>query len=131
MRQQYHSRQTENGRFIWDVHSLIEQSKHLPVQNVPLNSIAEMHENYWYDSKDGNTPTPAHITDHIALVNKADLSYPIILCADHRLMDGMHRCVKAMLENHETIKAVKFTKTPKPDYIDVPLDELPYDEKEK
>ncbi len=90
-----------------------------------------MHENYWYAPEDGKIPTPAHIANHIDLINKADLSYPIILCADHRLMDGMHRCVKAMLEKHETIKAIKFIKTPEPDYIDVPLDKLPYDKEEK
>ena len=42
-------------------------------------------------------------------------------------MDGMHRVVKAYLQGQSTIKAVQFTKDPKPDYIDVDPKALPYD----
>lgn len=130
MRKQYHARQTENGRLIWDVHSLICQSKNLPIIEVQLNSIAELNENYWYAEEDGNIPTPKSIAEHMILVEAACLSHPVILCADHKLMDGMHRCVKAYLQGDKIIKAVKFKNTPKPDYKNIPLESLSYDEEE-
>ena len=42
-------------------------------------------------------------------------------------MDGMHRAVKAYIQGHNTIKAVRFTQDPAPDYIDVDPKDLPYD----
>ena len=62
----------------------------------------------------------------MTLVRDADLAYPILLCAEGRLMDGMHRLVKALLEGRTEIQAIKFPVTPKSDYINVPEDELPY-----
>ena len=43
-------------------------------------------------------------------------------------MDGMHRVAKAFIAGHEYIDAVQFTEDPEPDYIDVDLDTLPYDD---
>ena len=43
-------------------------------------------------------------------------------------MDGMHRVVKANLLNLKTIKAFRLPTLPKPDYVDVNPDDLPYDE---
>lgn len=48
------------------------------------------------------------------LVQQADLKYPIILCSDGRLMDGMHWVIKALLEGHIEIQAVQFENTPEP-----------------
>ena len=59
---------------------------------------------------------------------EADLRYPIILSADGRVMDGMHRVAKAYLEGRETIQAVQFEVDPRPDYIGVEADDLPYDD---
>jgi hypothetical protein len=61
------------------------------------------------------------------LVEAADLSYPIILCANGRVMDGMHRVAKASLLRHGDILAVQFEQTPEPDFINVDEDELDYD----
>ena len=41
-------------------------------------------------------------------------------------MDGMHRIAKAILENHKTIKAVKFLHEIQPDFIDVKQNKLEY-----
>ena len=57
-----------------------------------------------------------------------DLAFPIILSSDGRVMDGMHRVCKALLQNHTEIKAVRFIQDPEPDYIGVHPDDLPYDE---
>ena len=60
------------------------------------------------------------------MIEKADMSFPIILSSDGRVMDGMHRVAKAVLKEYETIEAVKFSLDPEPDYKDVHPDELPY-----
>lgn len=56
----------------------------------------------------------------------ADLSYPVILAADGRVMDGMHRIAKALAMGLETVDAVQFQKQPEPDYRDVRPKDLPY-----
>jgi hypothetical protein len=43
-------------------------------------------------------------------------------------MDGMHRVARAALEGLPTIRARRLLKMPAPDYVDVPLDSLPYEE---
>ena len=47
------------------------------------------------------------------------ISYPIILCANDREMDSIHRVVKAILSNHSNILAVQFEQTLKPDSINI------------
>lgn len=54
------------------------------------------------------------------------MSFPIILSADGRIMDGMHRVGKAYLRGQKYIKAVQFTKDPELDYMGVNPDDLPY-----
>ncbi len=125
MRQQYHFRKSPNGYYAWDVLRLVEFAKGLEVENVPLSSIKEIDENYWYDDP-ANVPTCRALVDHFRLIQAADLKYPIILCADGGLMDGMHRVCKALLQNDTAIKAVRFKNTPEPDYTDVTAEELPY-----
>ena len=92
-----------------------------------MTKIKEFEETYWYN-EEGDSPTCRSITQHIKLVNDSDLNYPIIVCPDGKLMDGMHRVVKANLLELKTIKAYRLSTLPKPDYIDVDPDDLPYDE---
>ncbi len=125
MRKQYHSRPTDSGRQIWDVHRLVELSKDLPVIEVPLEKIRELDESFWFE--EGHNPTCREILTHVRLIHETDLKYPIILCSEGRVMDGMHRVLKAALEGKETISAVQFPVNPDPDYQNVSLDELPYD----
>ena len=42
-------------------------------------------------------------------------------------MDGMHRVVKAFLEDCSFLLAYRLPVLPKPDYIGVDPDDLPYD----
>jgi hypothetical protein len=67
-------------------------------------------------------------SQHIRLIETADLRFPIILSSEGRVMDGMHRVVKALLAGRATIDAVRFTVDPEPDYIGVDPNQLPYDE---
>ncbi|NKB51871.1 MAG: hypothetical protein GKR97_06545 [Rhizobiaceae bacterium] len=126
MRAQYHGRQTPEGFLVWDVRKLIALSEGLPVNDVDLATINEFDENYWYQSDDV-IPTCSNIADHMNLVTAANLDFPILLCAEGRLMDGMHRVVKAHIEGQRTIPACRFKTTPPPDHIDVNLSDLPYD----
>jgi diguanylate cyclase (GGDEF)-like protein len=61
-------------------------------------------------------PVDGHSVDD--LIQKADLSYPVILSADGRLMDGGHRISKAWLSGLTTINAVRFPVDPEPDYYE-------------
>ncbi|MBF7093281.1 hypothetical protein IUY40_17240 [Flavobacterium sp. ALJ2] len=125
MRKQYNLRQSEEGLRAWDVHRLIELSKNFPIKNILLSEIKEVNETYWFQDP-SQLPTGTAILEHIKLMEEASLEYPIILCANGRLMDGMHRVMKALLQGHTDIKAVQFQTTPEPDFIGIPADELPY-----
>ncbi len=125
MRQQYHFRNSSEGLMSWDVFRLIELSKGLQVINVPLTDIQELDEEFWYDLG-GARPICRNVLEHADLINKADLSYPVIMCREGRIMDGMHRVCKALLTGASTIKAVRFSEYIQPDFIGIEPDKLPY-----
>ena len=125
MRKQYHFRQVDEDTYIWDVHRLVRLSQSFTFIPVPLVEIQELDEAYWFPD---THPTTQQIIDHIQLVQEADLQYPIILCADGRVMDGMHRIAKASLQGQLSIQAVKFAVTPSPDFINVAEDALDYED---
>ena len=109
--------------YIWDVHRLVKLSQNFKIQQIPVNDIQELNEAYWFPK---SVPTTQQIIEHLQLVNDADLSYPIILCASGRVMDGMHRVAKACISNQSHILAVQFEQTPKPDFINIDADLLDY-----
>ncbi len=104
---------------------LLRLADSLPVIRVPLTDIAETDENWWF--QEGETPSVRAILDHLHLTEAVDLSYPILLCAEGRLMDGMHRVARALRDGHDTIGAQRLKVTPPPDFVDVALEDLPYD----
>lgn len=128
IRPQYHFRSTDQGLIAWDVRRLIEMSRGFPVRMVDPRDVLELDENHWY-SDPSNHPTPRSILEHMQLILACDLSYPIILADDGRVMDGMHRVCKAVLQDHRAIPAVQFPQTPDPDYIDCVPEDLPYEER--
>lgn len=93
----------------------------------PLSDIRELDEPYWYDLE-GDRPTCKSIADHIRLVQATDLAYPIILCPAGRVLDSMHRVVKAFLEGRTHFLVYRLPVLPEPDYLGVDPDDLPYDE---
>lgn len=125
MRKQYHFRQVGDDTYIWDVHHLVGLSQDLPIHDVLLSDIKELNEAYWFPN---SHPTTQDIIEHIQLIQATDLSYPIILSADSRVMDGMHRVAKAKLQNLFTIKAVKFQLTPEANFINIDENDLDYDD---
>ena len=124
LHQQYHFRQSDKGLLAWDVLKLIRLSKDFEVVQLPLKEIRELKENYWFGL--GAPPISEDIAQHAKQIYEADVSYPIIVCPEGRVMDGMHRVCKAFLEEHETILAVKFDELHEPDYVGKQPEELPY-----
>jgi hypothetical protein len=125
VRKQYHSRRLGGDTLIWDCDRLVELAEALPREMIPLESIRELDEAYWRAPEDPHL-TCREIVDHMRLVWEADLSCPIILSSDGRILDGMHRVAKAALEDLDEIEAVRFDRDPEPDYVNVPLSALPY-----
>ena len=124
MRRQYHFRNGPSGLQAWDVHRLVELAKNLPVTYVKLSSIKELDEPYWYGR--GTVPTCRSVAEHARVMRETDLGFPIILSSDGRVMDGMHRAARAVIENIDAIPAKQFGQDPEPDYVGVNPDHLPY-----
>ena len=70
--------------------------------------------------------TCRQVADHARLMREADLGFPVILSSDGRVMDGMHRICKALLQGQDRIEAVRFRHDPEPDHIGVDPDDLSY-----
>jgi len=92
------------------VSSLIIHSKDLVVREMPLDhvNIANLYP---------ELKTTRDWIGHIKAVLDADLGCPIILDDEGFIMDGRHRIAKALLDEKETIKFVRFEKNPSPDYF--------------
>jgi hypothetical protein len=127
MRKQYHSRFSERGCLLWDVDRLVRLASKLPIIEIPLIEIRELDEPYWFDG-DSPPATCRAVMEHARLINETDLKYPIILSSDGRIMDGMHRVAKAAMLGLPWISGRRFTVDPEPDYVDVPLESLSYEE---
>ncbi len=129
MRKQYHFYSSEKGLLSWDVDKLIELTRNLPVKRISLENINEFNDVYWYglgESTGDERPTCKNIAEHALLIKETDLKFPIILSADGRVMDGMHRVCKAYIEGKNTIEAVQFIEDPIPDHIGKHPQDLPY-----
>jgi hypothetical protein len=125
MRAQYHFRSSPHGLCAWDVGRLIQLSSALVRERVPLSAIRELDEPYWAGEPDQRL-TCREVVDHARLMLESDLGFPVILSSDGRVMDGMHRICKALLEGRAEIEAVRFVQDPEPDYIGIHPDDLPY-----
>ncbi len=124
LRPQYHFRESEQGLLAWDVRRLVEISKDFAIQQIAVTEIRELDDNHWFTHDE---PTCRSVVRHAQLIEAADLSYPIILDADGKVMDGMHRVCRALRDNVSSIPYVRFEVTPEPDYIGRDPDSLPYD----
>ena len=89
-----------------------------------MAAIWEVDTDYWFDGRE--QPTVRQVIEHTRLIQDVDMTYPIILGPDGRVMDGMHRVAKALLEGQETVHAVRFAVLPEADFRDCRPDELPY-----
>ena len=127
MRKQYSLRRSAGGFDAWDVDRLVELATGLPVREVAVADIAELDEEYWF--ADSEVPaTVRAVVEHARLIAEVDLAHPIILDVHGRVMDGMHRVARALLDGRATLPAVRFEVQPPPDFVDCRPSELPYDE---
>ena len=124
MRKQYHFWPGSRGLDAWDVDSLIEATRSLPTEDVALDDLPEIDSVYWFDSAE--LPTVRRVVEHLRLVEEVDTEWPIILGPGNRVMDGMHRVARALLEGRTTIRAVRLEILPEPDYRDCRPEDLPY-----
>ena len=127
MRKQYHFWPGDRALDAWDVDRLIRLSVDLPVSEVPLDSIRDLDTAYWA-VPGAEHPTVRDLVVHMRLIRDVDPAYPVILGSDGRVMDGMHRIARAVLEGRTTIRAVRFATDPEPDFRDCHPDDLSYDE---
>lgn len=127
MRKQYRLRHEGSGLLAWDVDRLIRLTQGLEATPVPLAEIRELDEPCWYASG-ADLPTCRSVADHMRLVQDADLGHPIIIGPEGRVMDGMHRVLKALLQGREFVLAYRLPALPEPDFVGVDPDRLPYDE---
>lgn len=125
MRKQYHLRPGAEGLDAWDVDRLIELSAPLPVEQVPVSEIREVDSAYWFGET--QPATVRAVVDHVRLIGEVDTSFPIILGPDGRVLDGMHRVARALLDGRSTVAAVRLPELPEPDVRNCHPDELPYD----
>jgi hypothetical protein len=126
MRKQYYFRPSDRGYRAWDVDRLVALTKDFPRIQIALSDIRELDEAFPADEK--GVVTWRNVVGHMALIEAADPSYPIILAANGEVMDGRHRIAKATLGGKTTIEAVQFANDPEPDHVDVYPHELPYEE---
>ncbi len=127
VRAQYHFRSSPQGLLAWDVRRLIRLSRDLPVQTVALERIVELDQPHWH-AHGTASPTVRNVVEHCRLMMAADLAYPILLDSAGRVMDGMHRVGKALLQGRTHINARRFVVDPEPDYPDCDPERLPYDD---
>jgi hypothetical protein len=102
MRTQYHFWPGETGLDAWDVDRLIGLSRGLPVVDVAVDTIREVDQVYWFDQ--AHPPTVRAVIEHARLIHEVDLSHLVILGVDGRVMDGMHRIARAIMEGAATIR---------------------------
>lgn len=121
IRPQYHFRKIGEDTHIWRIEPLLKY-RFTPL-DLMLGKITEIHEPYWYAATNG-TPTCISVMRHAAQAHASNLSYPILICENHKIIDGMHRVMKAYSEGLATIRAHQIT-LPAPDFINVNPDELP------
>lgn len=91
----------------WSVAKLIDDSKHLPVFDVPIAAL-DLSGAIWqgYDM--------ISLAFHCKRVNDADLDHPILLDWCGAIADGRHRVLKAIIEGVTIIKARRMTWKPDP-----------------
>ena len=95
----------------WKTKRLWEYASELPIQDIEISSLLE-----FSNEAESESFTRDELAQKAKRIMEADLSYPIILSADGWLFDGGHRTMKALALGKTTIRAVRFTVDPEPDY---------------
>ncbi|MBT4504122.1 MAG: hypothetical protein HOC74_40705 [Gemmatimonadetes bacterium] len=113
----YCSSRPEDGNplRLWYVDDLIDLSRDLPMVQVNIHDLDVLDRVAWYgDNSHHGRLTVRQVANHMKKIEEADLSYPIILSADGKLLDGFHRVAKAYYLGIDTLPAKRFTSDPAP-----------------
>jgi hypothetical protein len=100
-----------DGKRVWLVSNLIERAKGLEPFDLPLRAL-NAGSGVWDPIE-----SAYDLARHMKRVQETNLEHPVIMDEEGFIMDGWHRVAKALLEGRETIKAVRFDKTPACDYV--------------
>ena len=121
MTAQYHFWPNGDAFDAWDVERLIDLARDLPVEELQVAAVGELDADYWVAP--GHPTTVRTVVAHARRILDVDPSYPVILGPDGRVMDGMHRIARALLEGRPSVPAVRLPRIPPPDRTGVALGE--------
>jgi len=113
----YCSSRPEDGNPLryWYIDDLIEASRELPTIQVNIEELGELDRVAWYgENRHQGRLTVRQVADHMKKIQEADLSCPIILSADGKLLDGFHRVAKAYHLGIAILPAKRFLADPPP-----------------
>lgn len=94
----------QNGDRLYEVQDLIKSAEGLEVFDLPLAAVNLNHAIC--------QATLSSFLYHTKRIEKADLSYPVIIDDSGYICDGWHRVAKAILSGHSTIKAKRLIVMP-------------------
>jgi hypothetical protein len=112
-----HSVMIDGHLHTWEVPRLWALAEGLPTFEYEVRRFAGFDDVMWFG--DGHPPTVRAVLDHVHRVQTADLSRPILLSEVGRVMDGVHRLCRALIEGRDTVTAVRFVPTPAADRVEV------------
>jgi hypothetical protein len=112
-----YSRVANGQTLVWNVDKLISLASALAVKEVSIAGIHELDQEMWFGGPRNVRPTVKEVVSHVRRIQNADLSRPIILSASGKVMDGMHRVAKALMEGRSHVPAYQFAIDPQPDEI--------------
>lgn len=100
---------TDDKGNTWVTSDLIARSKDLEIKTISMDFLS-------IDFKIGNMPVREFV-GHMKMILEAEMKYPIILDENACVFDGRHRVARALLEEYEEIRAVRFQEDPPPTFI--------------
>ena len=113
----YVSSRPEDGNPLryWYIDDLIERAQDLPIVQVNVHDLKEIDRVAWYGAASHHGRlTVRQVVDHIKRIQDADLTCPIILSAEGKLLDGFHRVAKAYQLGIDVLPAKRFLSDPTP-----------------
>ena len=100
-------------KYYWHV----EKLKRLPIGQSNVKELIEKIGNgTWFGPEE--KPTIKAFLIHVERALKADLSFPLLISSDGKVLDGSHRLMAAYIKGIETLPTVKFEREPEPDYVE-------------
>ena len=121
-RKQIHIR---NG-VIYSVNKMQELAKGLAEEKIKISELdADINEPLWKNDEEipkkkysmndviKNKDKNNFFRKHYNRATESDLSIPILIDEKHKVIDGYHRVLRAILENREYIQVKKFSELPK------------------